>query len=299
MLDYSALAAIGAVIREGSFEQAAQALGITPSAVSQRVRGLEERLGAILIVRGQPCMPTDLGARLGAHLDRVRLLEADLAPVLASDGADRPPTLRIAVNADSLATWFAPAAADFGRATGLRLDLALDDEAHTADRLRSGDVLAAVTADPRPVQGCRTIALGALRYAACASPDFMQRHFGQQVNGDALARAPHMRFDRRDRLQARWAAEAHGFDLAAPAHWVPATHGFLDLGLAGLAWALHPVGLAAPHLAAGRLIELPPRLRIDVRLYWTVARLHATSLRHLTRAVGAAAADSLVRPSDD
>ena len=295
MLDYASLAAVGAVIREGSFERAAAVLGMTASAVSQRVRGLEERLGAVLIMRGQPCLPTDLGRELCAHLDRVQLLEVDLAPALAGrDGkTGMPLTLRLAVNADSLATWFPQAAAAFGRETGILLDLILDDEAHTAARLRSGEVLAAVTADPDPVQGCRTVALGALRYVACASPDFMSRHFGAGVDGATLAKAPCMRFDRRDMLQARWAGEAYGLGLPARANWVPSTQGFLDLALAGLAWGLHPLELARPHIAAGRLIELPPYLRLDVKLYWTVVRLHAAALSHLTRAVCTAASQSL------
>src|SRR5690349_9349643 len=91
MFDYSALAAIGAVIREGSFERAASRLGITPSAISQRVRGLEERLGTILIVRGQPCEPTELGRKLCAHLDKVQLLEADVVPLLAKRATGATP----------------------------------------------------------------------------------------------------------------------------------------------------------------------------------------------------------------
>ncbi|GGE22443.1 transcriptional regulator ArgP [Aureimonas endophytica] len=293
MLDYAALAALGAVIREGSFERAAGALGITPSAVSQRVRGLEERLGAILVIRGQPCRPTELGRALLAHLDRVRLLEAEIAPALGSTGAGTPAVLKVAVNADSLATWFPAAAAAFGRDAGVLLDLTLDDEAHTADRLRSGEVIGAVTADPAPVPGCRTSPLGNLSYAACASPDFLARHFAGGVTAAALARAPVLGFDRRDRLQARWAREAHGVELDAPTHWVPSTHGFLDLALAGLAWGLQPLALAGAPLAEGRLVELPPKRRVAVKLHWTVARLPVTALRRLTDAVRAAARTSL------
>ena len=295
MLDYPALAAVAAVVREGSFERAADTLGITPSAVSQRVRGLEERVGSILIVRSQPCAPTELGRTLCAHFDRVSLLEAELAPALAPDGEGKGPplTLKVAVNADSLATWFPQAAATFAQATGMLLDLALDDEAHTADRLRSGEVLAAVTAEPEPVQGCRTVLLGALRYAACASPEFIGRHFRDGVHAGTLAKVPHMRFDRRDVLQSRWAREAHGVELGVPVHWVPSTQGFLDLALAGLAWGLQPVPLARPHIAAGRLVELPPALQVEVKLYWTVARLHAASLRALTDAVRKAASRGL------
>lgn len=292
MLDYPALMAVAEVIRSGSFERAAETLGVSPSAVSQRVRGLEERLGAILVVRGQPCTATELGRTLGAHLDRVRMLESDLAPVLAAGTG--PLTLRVAVNSDSLATWFPAAAAAFAGSSGMLLDLTLDDEGHTAGRLRSGEVVAAVTADPAPVQGCRTHALGGLVYAACACPDFVARWFPAGVDAAALARAPVLRFDRRDRLQARWAAAAHGTALDAPAHWAPSTQGFLDLTLAGMAWAMHPVTLAAPHLAAGRLVELAPGRRVEVRLYWTAARLHAGALRALTDAVRKAARQVLV-----
>jgi len=292
MLDYPGLAAVAAVLREGTFERAADRLGVTPSAISQRVRTLEERLGAVLIVRGQPCTGTELGLALRAHFDRVQLLEADLAPMLAtteqSASTDFP--VRVAVNADSLATWFPTAAAGFTKATGLQLDLLMEDEGHTADRLRSGEVLAAVTADPEPVQGCKTIALGALRYVACASPDYADRHFAEGVDAASLARAPCMRFDRRDRLQSRWALEAHRVKLAAPTHWVPSTHGFVDFALAGIGWGLQPIVLARPHLADGRLVELPPMHPMDVTLYWTVARLHAAPLRSLTDAVRKAAA---------
>ncbi len=198
MLDYPALQALSAVVREGSFERAATALRITPSAVSQRVRGLEERLGAVLVVRGAPCLPTDVGRALCAHVDRVHLLEADLGIDGAAAGA--PTVLKIAVNADSLATWLPPALAGFGRSGDVTLDLTLDDEAHTAERLRSGEVVAAVTADPEPVQGCRTLALGRLVYAACASPDYCARYFPRGVVDErTLARAPKLRFDRRER----------------------------------------------------------------------------------------------------
>lgn len=292
MLDYPSLAAIAAVVREGTFERAATALGMTSSAVSQRVRGLEERLGSILIHRGQPCVATPLGRELCAHYDRVRLLEQDLDPLFKQAGT--PPTLAIAVNADSFATWFCRALAAFGQETDVSLDFKLDDEAHTAERLRRGEVLAAVSADPKPVPGCKTIPLGMLAYVACASPDFMSRYFSDGVQGTSLARAPCLRFDRRDQLQTRWAQEAYQIELNAPIHWVPSTQGFLDLTLAGLAWGMQPLHLVKTHLATGQLIELPPGLRLNVALYWIVTRLHANALRHLTRAVCTIAAQELI-----
>jgi len=298
MLDYPSLSAVATVIREGSFERAAAVLGHTPSAVSQRVRGLEERLGAILIHRGQPCRPTELGRKLCDHVDRVRLLEVDLEPTLADVGhfSDSIATMRIAVNADSMATWFVDAVAAFTSQSAVALDLMLDDEEQTANRVRSGEVLAAVSANPAPIPGCKTLELGSLTYVACASPNFMDRHFAGGFSGDKLIASPSLRFDRRDGLQARWLQDAFQVEAGKMVHWVPSTQGFLDLGLSGVGWGMHPMHLVAEHLNSGRLIELPPGMRIGVTLYWTFARLHADALISLTRAVLGAATKGLQQP---
>jgi LysR family transcriptional regulator (chromosome initiation inhibitor) len=179
MLDYAALSALAAVVREGSFERAAQALFVTPSAVSQRIRSLEERLGCALVVRGQPCRATDAGRRLCQHVDQVRLLEHDLQgtlPALVPQGPTRV-SLPIAVNADSLATWFAPAIAAFAADAPVLVELSVDDQDHTAAWLRSGAVLAAVTGAARPPAGFNSRPLGAMRYVAAASPAYVARHF--------------------------------------------------------------------------------------------------------------------------
>jgi LysR family transcriptional regulator (chromosome initiation inhibitor) len=297
MLDYASLAALAAVIREGSFERAATVLGVTPSAVSQRVKALEERLGTVLVVRGQPCTATATGGRLCAHAERVRLLEGEMAadlPGLAETMAPGPVSLRVAVNADSLGTWFLPAAAAFAEATGTLLDFVLDAEEHTAERLRSGEVLAAVTADPVPVQGCRIVPLGSLRYVATASPGFVARYFAGGVGAESLAQTPALRFDRRDRLQLGWAETVAGESVIGPVHWIPSTQGFVDAALVGLGWGMNPVALAAPHLSAGRLVELLPGRPLDVLLYWQHARLGARLIDRLTRDVVAAARVGLV-----
>ncbi|SPZ33728.1 chromosome replication initiation inhibitor protein [Agrobacterium tumefaciens] len=62
MLDYPAMRAVALVAQTGSFEKAAQVLCVTPSAVSQRIKQLEERLGVVLIVRGNPCVATEKGS---------------------------------------------------------------------------------------------------------------------------------------------------------------------------------------------------------------------------------------------
>jgi LysR family transcriptional regulator, chromosome initiation inhibitor len=293
MLDYAGLSAIAAVVREGSFERAARALNVTPSAISQRVKGLEERLGSVLIVRGQPCRATATGRLLCRHVEQVGLLEMDLRDTLPrlaqTDAKDTRATLRIAVNADSLGTWFIGAMREFLQAAPALLDVVLDDEEHTVEWLRSGSVLAAVSANARPVQGCNSVPLGRLNYLAVASPDYMRRHFPKGVDATSLASAPILRFNRKDGLQAQWIRRLYRRDIDVPVHWVPSTQAFVDAALAGIGWAMNPRSLVHEHLRAGRLVELMPGCELAVPLYWQVSRLAVPMLRLLTSAVVASA----------
>lgn len=289
MLETALLATVAAVVREGSFERAARALSLTPSAVSQRIRLLEERVGAVLVVRGQPCTPTAAGARLCRHAETVALLEEGLhrdMPLLRAPDAPRErATIRIAINADSLATWFMPAMRDFCDQDAALLDLSVDDQDRTSDWLLRGHVLAAVTSLASPVQGCRSRKLGALRYCATASPAFVQRWFATGVTAETLARAPSLVFDRNDRLQERWVRRLVRREVALPAHRLPAPQAFVDAVLGGLGWGMNPLPLVQSHLQAGRLVELVPGRVMDVPLYWQVARLPLPELDRLSRSV--------------
>jgi LysR family transcriptional regulator, chromosome initiation inhibitor len=295
MLDYAALAALAAVIREGSFERAAQALCVTPSAVSQRIRSLEERLGCALVVRGQPCQATDAGRRLCQHVDRVRWLEQELQgtlPTLAAEGPARA-RLPIAVNADSLATWFAPAVAAFAADASVLVELTVDDQDHTAEWLRRGVVLAAVTGTARPPAGFNSRPLGLMRYRAAASPPFVQRHFAGGITASNLERAPSLVFNAKDDLQARWVRRLCRRDVPLPRHTVPSAHAFVAAALAGMGWGLHPQALIVEHLRSGALVELAPDSPLDVPLYWQHARAASAFIDGLSDAVLRAAADTL------
>ena len=291
MLDYAALHALAAVVREGSFERAARALHVTPSAVSQRVRLLEERVGCALVVRGQPCTPTDTGRRMCQHMDRVRLLEQELTdalPALAPEGGARV-ALPVAVNADSLATWFAPALAAFAAQAPVLVELSVDDQDHTAEWLRTGAVLAAVTGTARPAAGCNSQPLGAMRYVAAASPAYMARHFAAGVSAGSLAQAPSLVFNTKDELQARWVRRLCHRHVELPRHMLPSSQAFVTAALAGMGWGLHPEALVDRHLADGTLVELVPGTPLDVPLYWQSARAASLLLDGLARQLHAAA----------
>ncbi len=299
MLDTHLLATLAAVVREGSFDRAARALHVTPSAVSQRVRQLEERVGTVLVVRGQPCTATEAGTRLCRHAETVALMEADLRhdlPTLAPAGAaPARGTLRVAVNADSLGSWFVDALAAFAEDGSALVDVQVDDQDHTTQWLQRGQVLAAVTSVAQPVQGCKSRKLGALRYLATASPAFMARWFAAGVHADTLAQAPSLVFDHKDRLQEQWVRRLLRRELLLPAHRVPATQAFVGAALAGLGWGMNPEPLVRHHLAAGRLVELQPGRPLDVVLHWQVAQLPLPALDRLTQQVLAVAQRSLMR----
>jgi LysR family transcriptional regulator (chromosome initiation inhibitor) len=303
-IDSRQLAAFAAVLREGSFEAAARSLHVTPSAVSQRVKLLEERLGRVLIRRSAPCAATEAGQALQRHAQQLQLLEAQaLAPFgLAAapakrghaDVASRLP-LAIAVNADSLATWFAPALAAVHDVHAVGFDLLVEDQDHSSELLRQGRALAAVTADPRAVQGCSMLRLGAMRYLAVASPAFMHRHFATGVDAQTLARAPCNVFNRKDALQARFVRRLTRRTLTPPQHHVPSTHGFIHAALHGIGWGMNPAPLVAPLLARGELVELVPGQALEVPLFWQHWRLDSDVMRLLTASVSAAAAAMLGR----
>ncbi|WP_425072660.1 LysR family transcriptional regulator ArgP [Sagittula sp. S175] len=291
MHDPAQLAALESVLRLGAFDAAASELNVTPSAISQRIRALEDRVGAPLVLRGTPALPTETGSRLARHARDIALLEADLARDL---GRHVPARLRVAINADSLDTWAIPALAQ----TEFLFDIVVEDESVSWQRLRDGDVTAAITARAAPVQGCEVTPLGVMRYTATCAPAFHARYFASGVTPDALARAPMLDFSGKDVLQRGWLAGWTGQRLSPPTHHLPSTHGFVTAALCGLGWGLNPLPLVAAHLASGALVEMVPDHVRAVPLYWQTRSLTAQAIRPLTRALRRAAATALPEVAD-
>ena len=290
MLDPAQLATLAMIHRKGSLELAAAAQGLTPSAVSQRLKSLEESLGCVLIRRGAPCLATEAGLRVIRYFDEVQILEHALSRDLPLPGHG-PLSLRIAVNADSLAAWIIPALASV---PDTLFHLVIDDQDHSQDWLRRGEVVAAVTSHPGPLQGCDTLPLGSLRYRATASPNFVQRWFPHGVTQDSLCAAPALSFSDKDKLQMRWIEGQTGARFAFPAHRIASSQGFVDAACAGLGWGLNPEPQIADQLARGQLVEIVPNTALDVPLHWQFTRLAANALLPLTQSIRRAAAAVLV-----
>ncbi|RAU47036.1 MULTISPECIES: LysR family transcriptional regulator ArgP [unclassified Pseudomonas] len=268
MFDYKLLAALAAVIEQAGFERAAQVLGLSQSAVSQRIKLLEARVGQPVLVRVTPPTPTEIGQRLLNHVQQVRLLERDLQSVVpALDEGGAPERLRIALNADSLATWWAAAVGDFCAEHQMLTDLVVEDQDVGLKRMRAGEVAACLCASERPVAGARSLLLGAMRYRALASPEFIARHFPNGVTPQALALTPALVFGPDDYLQHRYMASL-GIEGSFQHHLCPSSEGFMRMTEAGMAWGLVPEMQVRQQLANGRLVELFAERCIDVPLYW-------------------------------
>lgn len=260
---------LAAVVDAGTFEAAAADLSITPSAVSQRVKQLEQRLGRVLVVRAKPARATEAGAAVVRLARQLALLEHDaLAAFGAGDAASaRPRAVPLAVNADSLGTWFLPALARIAERHPVVFDLHRDDQDFTAELLESGTVMGAVTSRAAPVAGCLVRPLGVMRYTAVATPGWVARWCPGGADAAALAEAPRVDFDRRDDLQAEY-LRLIGTDAAEPPrHYVPASNDFATAVKLGLGWGLLPGFQCDEELADGSLVALggPP---IDVPLHW-------------------------------
>lgn len=289
------LAAFAAVLEEGSFDAAARRLSVTPSAVSQRIKALEDRLGHVLVVRQAPCRPTPAGEQLLRRVRPMQALEAEaLAEFLPEQSAAASArSIAIAVNDDSLETWFIAALSLLHRRYGYLFDVRVDDQDHTLDLLRDGSVLGAVTADAAPLQGCNVHTLGTMRYHAIASADFAARYFASGVDAAAFARAPMIVFNRKDALQWRFVRRITRAQLAPPVHFLPTSSGFVEAAARGLGWCLAPESLVAPALRAKAIVKLDPARWLDVPLYWQHAAVRSNTLQRISQTLREAAAGAL------
>lgn len=286
------LRALAAVAEAGTLDAAARQLHVTPSAISQRLKALESSTGRVLLIRSKPVRLTASGEVVVRLARQVALLHADTAALLgAEDAPGRTPTLPIAVNADSLATWVLPTLAPLADTVGF--DLRCDDEAHTSALLRDGTVMGAVTTQVEPVAGCSVTRLGTMRYRPVAAPAFLARWLPDGVSRAAMTAAPTLVFDRKDTLQHRYLRQRFRTPVDPPVHAVPASSQFVTAVAAGFGWGLLPRLQSQELLDRGALVEFDPRGGIDVTLYWQQWKLRSPALDRVAAAIRQGAATHL------
>ncbi|MBU0943195.1 MAG: LysR family transcriptional regulator ArgP [Proteobacteria bacterium] len=284
MFDYKLIEAMAMVVREGGFDKAANVLHLSQSAVSQRVKLLEEQTGQILLARSTPPRTTSAGRNLLKHYLQVKQLEDDLLGEMDKEADKGYRSIAVALNADSLATWFLDAIQSLVVKEGVLLDIRVDDQEQTHRLLKNGDVVGCVSTQDQPLQGCRMVYLGEMNYQLLAAPEFVEKWFPAGLTITEACRAPAIIFNRKDELHHKLFQQVFGeVPDAFPAHYIPSAEKFVDFIARGLGYGMLPGQQSESFLRNGRLVDLAPGCKVPVKLYWHCWNLKSKLLDTLTR----------------
>ncbi|MDA0149944.1 LysR family transcriptional regulator ArgP [Vibrio sp. LaRot3] len=285
-LDYKWIEALDCIVQQGSFERAADELCISQSAVSQRLKQLEKFLAQPALVREHPPRPTPVGKKLLGLYRRVRILESELVPELTNDASSKPLSVSLATNADSLATWLLPSLTQLMRETRVEINLTVDDEVRTLERLRRGEVAGAISLEDQPIAGCDADYLGRVDYLCVASPDFCRRYFPGGVNRDSLQHAPAVAFDQHDDMHERFVHQHFNLPKGSIIkHTVRSSEAFVKLALSGVAYCLIPRLQIEQELEEGSLVNITPDFFLSQRIYWHHWQLESGLLKSISEAI--------------
>ena len=286
MLDPKQLEALSAVVDSGGFDKAARKLFLTQSAISQRIRQLEENLGQPVLTRTTPPAPTAAGRLLLQHFRQLSLMEGELLNTLLPDGEQTGfTTLAVGVNADSLTTWFLPAVQQVMQQRHLLFDVMMDDQDYTHELMRSGHVAGCIGTKATPIQGGECHFLGCMRYLCLATPAFAARYFPDGFTSTALQQAPAIIFSGKDDLHSQFLQQVAAYDGTVPHITLPTPQGFVQATRLGLAYSLLPELMIDDDLDSGRLLDLLPGQYVDLALYWHHWRVESSLAGELTDAL--------------
>lgn len=281
-IDYKSLRLLDLIVKEQGFEKASNKLGITQSAVSQRIKQLENEFGELLVTRTVPPKPTELGQKLLKLLSHVRLIEHDIF----DNGGVNIETIPISINADSLATWFLPAVHEILTDPSLRLNINVEDETYTLNNLLSGNVVGAVSTHPKPIINGKCDYIGSLDYVFVASPKFAQTFFPHGVNRESLLKAPVLAFSAEMDQHNLFLQEYYGISPGnLISHIVPSSEAYISLLLQDAACTMISRQQIAKELANGSIINLEPKLVQHKKLYWHRYNLESDSIQRLTKCI--------------
>jgi len=260
------LEAFAAVIEMRHFGKAAAVLNVTRGAVSQRLKALEEAVGVPLVVRDGN-VPTPAGEALLRHIRVLKILEADTLQHIKPSGTQRP-RIAIAVNADSLATWFEAVAWEIAK-RNVALELIVDDQDHTLPSLTRGEAMGCVSTSSVPPTGFLADNIGTMEYECVANPQFAQHYFPQGLGVYSVLAAPAVLYNRKDGLHALFLERLLDFTVKSYAmHFFPSPSALLAAIENGVGYGLVPCFQARPLIEAGKLVSLDPTRKVAVDLYW-------------------------------
>lgn len=281
MFDYKLIEALAMVAREGSFEKAARALYITQSAVSQRVKLLEEHLGHVLIVRTTPPKVTSAGRQFLKHYLQVKRLEDDLMEEIGEPTTGGYASIAVGINADSLALWFLEALRTFLMEEKVLLEIRVADQDQTHRLLKDGEVMGCVSSQDQSMQGCRSEYLGQMNYRMMATPEFAARWFPDGFTLTNVRRAPALIFDRKDDLHHKFLHQAIGeVPASLPLNYVPSVEKYAEFLTLGIAYGMLPDQQSRSLV---NLVDAAPDYHVTVKLYWHCWSLRSNLLEKFTR----------------
>lgn len=268
-LDYKLLHALDVIVSQQSFDKAAKFLNISQSAISQRIKQLEQNIAQPVLIRSQPLQTTEIGQKLLRHFRQVRQLEFDLVKEISPEDQESVLAVSIAVNADTLANWFIPALAPLLKRYSIELDLQVADETNTQELLKRGEVFAALSTQKESFTGCKVVPIGVVSYILCASPDFEAQYFSKGLTQASLQKAPGVEFDQRDTMHADFIEQHYQVKSGNyPCHRLRSSEAFVDMVVQGVAYCLLPEFQAASYLTKGKIIDLAPDKHLPRPLYW-------------------------------
>jgi LysR family transcriptional regulator (chromosome initiation inhibitor) len=268
-IDYKLLHAFSEVIKQQSFEKAAEILYLTQSAVSQRIKQLEQLVAQPVLIRSNPIVSTDMGKKLLSHYHQVQQLEADLLPQIFPEQTSSPLKVSLATNADSLATWLGPALSPVVNEFSIELNLELANELKTINKLKSGEAFGAISTEKDTLPGCVVTKLGEMNYVLVASPAFKQKYFNKGINAESLLKAPGLLFDNKDDMHTHFIKQEFGLLPGSyPCHTVHSSEAFVTFAAQGLAYCLIAELQIKEELANGSLVNLLPKQQLIRTLYW-------------------------------
>ena len=284
MFDYKLIEALAMVAREGGFDKAARALYLTQSAVSQRVKLLEELTGQVLIARTTPPQATSAGRKLLKHYLQVKRLEDDLMGEIGNPASKGFASIAVGINADSLAIWLLDAIQSFLLEERVLLDIRVDDQEQTHRLLKEGEVMGCISTQEQPMQGCRIEYIGRMNYRMMAAPGFAARWFPNGLTIEEVRRAPALIFDRKDDLHHKLLHQAlEEVPASIPTHYVPSVEKYAEFIALGLAYGMLPDQQSTSLVRTGQIVDLSPDCHVPVKLYWHCWSLKSKLLSKFTQ----------------
>ena len=256
VLTPDALALVQAVADQGSFAAAARELGLVPSAVTYRIRQIEDALDVLLFDRSSRqarltaagnellCAGQQLLQDIDAMAHRVRRV---------ATGWEAEFTVAIDT-ALSCSTVMELAESFYALQPTTRLRVREEALAGTLEALSSGraDLALGVVVEPGTTPGIQSHELGDMLMVYCVAPHHPLASAPEPIGDDVLIR--HRAVAVADSTQQRSNAVTLGLLAGQDVFTVPSMRAKLDAQLRGLGGGFLPEPMARPYVESGRLV---------------------------------------------